>query len=375
MLGMTPDPRFVALLATCFLVPTMLLTLPAGLLADRMDRRRLLLWSQALSTLAAAGPAVAIRTHHMTPAVLLACSGALGAAVAIGAPAWTTLVPELLPRDKTSEAVTLGSIAFNIARVTGPALGGVLLASTGPEVTFVVNAVSFLAVFVVLLRYDEVRAASARKRPTSSAPLVLAFAEPFREAWRTPELRGAFLSQGVFGVSATMIMAILAAFAKHALGASASGYGALLSALGCGAIASGLLLTRVRARFGPRATVVGGMSLFGASVLFASRAARVDGALPFFLVSGLGWIACFSTLSATVQLVASATTKSRVTALYQLNFYVSGVIGATGGGAIAAHWGERTAVACGAVGCVAGALVAMRALAIGARSLAVEPAE
>jgi len=377
MLSMTPDPRFVAMLATCFLVPTMLLTLPAGYLADRADRRRVLLWSQALSALAAAGPAVAIRLHHMSPGVLLACSGALGAAVAIGSPAWTTLVPELLPRERTAETVTLGSIAFNIARVTGPALGGVLLAMAGAEVTFMVNAVSFLAVFWVLRQYEEVKVASAlpREHAAMSSSLVQAFAEPFYEAWRTPELRGAFVSSAVFGTSATLIMAILPAFAKHALGASASGYGALLSGLGAGAITSGLVLVRVRARLGPRMTVIAGMSLFGASVLFASRAAHVAGAVPFFLAGGLGWIACFTTLSATVQLVAREHTKSRVTALYQLVFYMAGTVGASFGGSIAARFGERTAVAVGGVGCVCAALVAVRALSIGAHVLAPEPAE
>ena len=378
MLSMSRDPRLVAALAACFLAPTLALTLPAGLLADRMDRRKLLLWSQALSALAAAGPAVAIRMHAMSPGVLLACSGALGAATALGAPAWTTLVPELLPRERTAETVTLGSIAFNIARVTGPALGGVLLAMAGAEVTFVANAVSFLAVFWVLWRYEEVKVASAHPHehdPSMDGSLVQAFAEPFREAWRTPELRGAFLASTVFGTSATLIMAILPAFAKHALGASATGYGALLSGLGAGAITSGLLLVRVRARLGPRMTVIAGMSVFGASVLFASRAARVAGALPFFLAGGLGWIACFTTLSATVQLVARAATKSRVTALYQLVFYMAGTVGASFGGSIAARFGERTAVAIGGVGCVCAALVAVRALSIGAHVLAPEPAE
>src|SRR5512140_480898 len=124
MLSMSRDPRLVAALAACFLGPTLLLTLPAGLLADRIDRRKLLLWSQALSALAAVGPAVAIRMHHMTPGVLLGCTAVLGAAVTLGAPSWSTLVPELLPRRQTADAVTLGSIAFNIARVLGPALGG-----------------------------------------------------------------------------------------------------------------------------------------------------------------------------------------------------------------------------------------------------------
>ncbi len=358
MLSMSRDPRLVALLTTCFLAPMLALTLPAGLLADRLDRRKLLLWSQGASALAAAGPALALRLHHMTPGVLLACTALLGAAGALGAPAWQTLVPELLPKALTVEAVTLGSIAFNLARVVGPALGGLLLAVAGAEVTFVLNAVSFLAVVWVIRRYDEVRRASELARPATPRRLAGALADPFRVVWQTPTLRAAFASSGAFAGAACVTMSILPAFAKHSLDATASGYGALLSALGCGAITSGLFLARVRARFGKRTTVSTGIATYGVATLFASRASHVLGAVPFFFVAGLGWIACLTTLSASVQTTAPIETKSRVTALYQLNFYAWGALGAVAGGVVAEHWSERAAVAMGAVVCLASAVVA-----------------
>jgi len=370
MLSMSRDPRLVALLTTCFLAPTLALTLPAGLLADRLDRRKLLLWSQGASAVAAAGPALALRLHHMTPGVLLACTALLGAAGALGAPAWQTLVPELLPKERTTEAITLGSIAFNLARVVGPALGGLLLAAAGAEITFVLNAVSFLAVLWVIARYDDVRRASELER-TSNHPapkLVGALADPFRVVWQTPTLRAAFASAGAFGLAACVIMSILPAFAKHSLGASASGYGALLSALGCGAITSGLFLARLRARFAKRTMVSLGIALFGAGAVLASRAAHVAGAVPFFFLAGLGWIACLTTLSASVQLSAPAWTKSSVTALYQLNFYAFGMLGAFAGGAIAEHWSERVAVAASGLMCLAASVVASRALHASSRA-------
>ena len=362
MLSMSRDPRLVAALSAFFLGPTLALTLPAGLLADRIDRRKLLLWSQALSALAAVGPAVAIRLHHMSPGVLLGCSAALGAAVTIGAPAWSTLVPELLPRRQTPEAVTLGSIAFNIARVVGPALGGFLLAATSPEATFVVNGVSFLAVYWVLHHYDEVKRASQLQRPETPSRLVAAFADPFREVWTTRVLRACFVTHGTFAVAATMVMAILPAFAKHSLGASATGYGALLSGLGAGAIVSGIFLSRVRSRLGNRMTASIGIATFGVTMLFASRAGSVHAAVPFFFVAGLGWIATFSTLTSTVQLTARTETKSRIMALSQLNFYGFATIGATAGGFIAEKWNERAAIGGGAVVALVVALVASRAL-------------
>jgi MFS family permease len=348
MLSMSRDPRLVALLATCFLGPMLALTLPAGMLADRHDRRTLLIFSQAASALAAAGPAVALRLHAMTPGVLLGCTALLGAAAALGGPAWQTLIPELLPRELTAEAITLNSIAFNIARVVGPAIGGVLLALAGPETTFVVNAVSFLAVVWVLGRYEEVKRASKRTGEPSSLSLLA----PLLEVRRTPVLRSAFLSAASFAAAASVVMAILPAYAKHALATSASGYGALLSALGAGAITTGLFMTRVRASLGKRRTVAGGILAFGSSMLCAARAESVTAAVACFFVAGLGWIACLTTLSSTVQLEAPKLTKSRVTALYQLNFYGFATLGASLGGAIAERWSERTAFAVGACGCL-----------------------
>jgi MFS family permease len=352
MLSMSRDPRLVALLTTCFLAPMLALTLPAGVLADRHDRRTLLLWSQGASALAAVGPAVALRLHAMTPVVLLVCTGLLGAAGALGEPAWKTLVPELLPRELTAEAITLGSIAFNLARVVGPALGGVLLAMSGAETTFIVNALSFVAVLWVLARHDEVKLASRRTGSRASLSLV----EPLREVWHTPLLRTAFMTVGAFAATGCSLMAILPAFAKHALGASASGYGVLLSALGAGAITSGVFLSRLRARLGKRRTVALGVLAFGVATLLASLAPGVASAAACFYIGGLGWIACFTTLAATVQLTASKHAKSRVTALYQLNFYAWAAVGASLGGVIAKHSGERAAVLAASVGSLVTAL-------------------
>jgi predicted MFS family arabinose efflux permease len=175
-------------------------------------------------------------------------------------------------------------------------------------------------------------------------------------------LRGAFIASSAFAMSASIIMGILPAFAKHSLEATPSGYGALLSALGVGAIASGVSLKRVRARFGFRATVAAGIAIFGAAIFVASRAAHVVGAAPCFFIAGLGWIACLSSLSATVQLTASDESKSRVTALYQLTFYASATVGAAFGGSFAERFGERAAVALGGIAAVLAAPIALRAV-------------
>jgi predicted MFS family arabinose efflux permease len=175
-------------------------------------------------------------------------------------------------------------------------------------------------------------------------------------------LRGVFITHGTFAIAASLVMSILPAFAKHSLGASATGYGALLSGLGAGAITSGVFLSRIRARLGNRATASFGIATFGGAMLFASRATTVQSAVTFFFIAGLGWIATFSTLTSTVQLTASSETKSRVMAMSQLNFYSNATIGAALGGVIANRWGESSAILAGAIAALATALVASRAL-------------
>jgi len=217
-------------------------------------------------------------------------------------------------------------------------------------------------VFWVLHRYEEVKRASELQRPDTPSRLVAAFADPFREVWTTPVLRGCFVTHGTFAIAASMVMAILPAFAKHQLGASATGYGTLLSGLGAGAIVSGLFLARTRSRFGNRATASFGIATFGGSMLFASRAPSVAYAVPWFFIAGLGWIATFSTLTSTVQLTARTETKSRIMALSQLNFYGFATVGAAIGGSIAEKWTERAAVGGGALVALGVAIVASRAL-------------
>src|SRR5205823_4910922 len=153
--SMNASPFMVAMLTTAFTVPCIALALPSGLLADRMDRRRILVWSQAAMALSAMLLAIATWLGFVSPIVLLAESALLGIATSVTSPPWQSLVPELAGRRHMTEAITLNSIAFNIARATGPALGGLILGLWGPAWAFALNAVSFLCVVWVLVRYDE----------------------------------------------------------------------------------------------------------------------------------------------------------------------------------------------------------------------------
>ena len=157
MTSLSSSPLMVALIQTASSLPILLLALPAGALADIVDRRRLLLFSQGWMLVAAALLGALTIAHLTTPWSLLALSLALGAGSAMNAPAWQAIVPELVPRQELTPAISLGSISFNLSRAVGPALGGLVVAWAGVGATFLLNAASFLAVMAVLYEWDRPR--------------------------------------------------------------------------------------------------------------------------------------------------------------------------------------------------------------------------
>ena len=142
-------------------LPFFLLALPAGALADVIDRRRLLLAAQGWMLVAAAALAAVTAAGVVTPWLLLGFTFALGLGFALNAPAWQAVVPELVPRAEVAAAVALNGVSMNASRAVGPALGGVLVAAAGPEAAFLLNALSFVAVLWVLFRWDRPAAAGA----------------------------------------------------------------------------------------------------------------------------------------------------------------------------------------------------------------------
>ena len=184
----------VALIQTATSLPVFLLSLPAGALSDVMNRRKLLLFTQMWMFVAATALALATWLNFMTPALLLALTFLLGLGAALNGPAWEAIVPELVPRQQLSAAVSLSSVAFNIARAVGPAIGGMLIAASGVAATFAVNAASFIDVMIVLYRWKSAE-------PKSALP-----AERFWGAIRAGVIRGRFATS--IPMSGTSPMAV-----------------------------------------------------------------------------------------------------------------------------------------------------------------------
>src|SRR5262245_57766462 len=230
MTSLTPSPLMVALVQAATTLPVFLLAIPAGALADVIDRRRLLLAAQGWMLAAAASVAAVTAAGVVTPWLLLALTFALGLGFALNAPAWQAVVPEVVPRAEVPAAVALHGVSMNASRAVGPALGGVLVAAAGPEAAFLLNALSFLVVVWVLFRWDRPAAAGA----LPAERLVGAMRAGVRYVRHAPAFRAVLVRAAAFVSGAAGLWALLPAVARDHADWGPAAYGVMLGSLGRG---------------------------------------------------------------------------------------------------------------------------------------------
>jgi MFS family permease len=343
MLELTGSAFLVSLVTSFLLLPRLLLTLPAGALADVVDRRTLLLAGNLVAAASVATMAVVSGLGLMTPGLLLGLTLLLGSGTAISMPAFQTLVPDLVPRPLLPQAITLNSGAFNVARAVGPAIGGALVAAGLAAASFGLNAVSFLLVCGVLLTLprDQVEHVVGSRRH-----LLRATAVGVRYARFTPSILRLLAVTAGFTLTAASVQALLAPAAVD-LGLGGTGFGVLWGTFGVGALVGIGTRERARIRLGSR-MVPASIATFGVGGIVFGLAPNGVVAAIGLAVGGLAWVWTLITLNATVQLLAPGWVRSRVVSIYAL---VVGVqpIGAVISGVIA-EWtsaGFAIAVATG----------------------------
>lgn len=335
MTTLAPTPFVVALMQTAETAPTFLLALPAGALADIIDRRRLLLFSQAWMLVAAVGLAVSTLVGVVTPSVLLLLTFGLGLGAAMNAPAWQAIVPELVPRKELTSAVSLNSVAFNIARAVGPALGGIIVAAAGPWAVFLLNSLSFVGVILVLYRWrrEKVESISPTER------VMGAMRAGLRYARHAPALKSVLVRTGVFALCASALWAMMPLVARTALKLNALQYGVLLGCLGAGAVAGVLAIAWARRNVSTNLLVLVGTVVFSiatAALGYLTNYALLCVAL---LAGGVAWMTTMSSFNVSVQTVVPEWVRARALALYLLVFFGSLAVGAAVWGALAERLG------------------------------------
>jgi len=315
MTTLTPSAVLVALIQTATTLPVLLVGLPAGALADMVDRRRLLLVSQSWMLLAAAALSLLTLANLTTPVTLLMLTFALGLGGAINSPAWQAIVPELVPRRQLSHAVALNGAGFNLARAVGPALGGLLVAAAGPGPVFMLNAVSFLATIIVLFRWRRT------PRPPSGLPserLFGATAAGLRYVRVSPRLLALLARSAIFVTCASALWALLPVVARQRLGLDSSGYGVLLACLGLGAVAGAFSLPRLRSLVRQDVLVAAMTLVFGLTTIALGWLDVLPVLMVALALAGLAWLTIMSSLNVAVQTTAPAWVSARVLGAYLL---------------------------------------------------------
>jgi predicted MFS family arabinose efflux permease len=298
-------------------------------------------------------------TGHITPAALLAGVAVLGLGMALGAPAWASLVPDLVPLELVAEAVALNAVAFNLARAVGPAIGGIVLARFGATTSFLLNAASFCVVMVALMTYRTPPEAPRRSSP-SVRPMASAFAEPWRVIVHDADIRPTFVAMFLFTLGASVFYALTPAFGKETLGASPLAYGVMIGAMGGGAVLGASVMKRLRGRMSPRVLVASSMLTFATFIALLSRVSSVPVAMALLVPAGAGWLGSFSSLQALVQVWTPDRTRARVLALYQMLHLAGWAAASSAGGLLAERVGIRAAIVTGATICAGAALTTWR---------------
>jgi MFS family permease len=340
MTRLSASSLLVAMVQVATTLPVCLLAIPAGAMADILDRRRLLLAAQGWQLLAAAALAAFAFTGQVNPAVLLAGTFLIGVGAAITSPAWQAVTGELVPPEQVPAAVGLNGFSLNAARAVGPAVGGWVVAAMGTGAAFLLNAISFLAVLVVVARWRSERRTSA----LPAEQLVGAMRVGVRYVRHSPEVRAVLVRALAFVAGASGLWALLPAVVATDPTLGPGDYGTLLGCLGAGALVGVFLLSWLRSIMGD------GFLLTVAAAVFAV-AAGVVALVPVFLVwcavlvpAGVAWICALTLANSTVQAVIPKWVRGRVLSVYLLVFFGGMAAGSFGWGALGDAVGPITAL-------------------------------
>ncbi|HEY3535028.1 MAG TPA: MFS transporter [Pedococcus sp.] len=361
VLTLTDSPVAVGVVTACQFVPTLLIGLPAGLLADRFPKRHLLLLTQLAMGLTAAALAVLALTGQVRVWHVFVLAAVLGFVAAVDNPVRQSFVSEVVAGRHLPNAISLVSCTFQIGAMAGPVVGGLLMGTVGAGWAFAVNATTFAApvVALLLMRGTPSRASVRARRRASVADGRRApgIREGLSYALRTSTVLWPVVMVGAFGFFTISLPVTLAAFAKDEFHSGATGLGLLNGVVAVGALGGALTTARRSKPLRLRTVGLAGAAL--ASAMLVAAAAPTQTAFMVLLVAvGAANLGFLTSAQSLVQLAAIDHLRGRVVGIYMLVFIGSGAVGGPVVGWLAEAFGARTAlVASGAVPAVVTVLV------------------
>ncbi|HET9408372.1 MAG TPA: MFS transporter [Candidatus Sulfotelmatobacter sp.] len=346
MTQLSASPLMVSLVQAAAAIPVFLVVLPAGALADMVDRRRMLIFTQSWMVLAAAALGVLTLVNAVTPWILLTFTFLLGIGAVMNDPAWQAITPELVSSERHASAVALNSAGFNVARAIGPAIGGIVVAAAGSGWSFLLNAASFFGVIFFLYRWKR-----APHEPLASSKIGDAIGEGFRHVRNAPQVRSVLIRTGAFSIGATSLLALLPVICQPH---GAQGYGFLLTCFGLGALAGAAVLPRLRVHYSVDGLVAGATIVFAGMTFAAGQVHEFNVLCLVLFTAGAAWIGILACFNVVAQTMCPAKMRARALSMYLLVLQGGMALGSAVWGELASRQGVPTALAWSALAMVAG---------------------
>ena len=338
MTELTRSHLLIAMVQASVTLPIMVFGVFAGAIADNFDRRRVMIAAQLGMLIASALLAVLTYEQLIGPLSLLAITFAVGIGTALNSPAWQASVRAQVGREDLPQAISLNTLAFNMARSLGPALGGLVISASGVAAAFALNTVSFIAMIWVLARWRPEAPAPVRQPMLPSIRTGLAFcfsAGPIRKLL----LRGFCVGLGIAGYQA-----LIPGVVRDQLSGSEFDYGVLLAAFGLGSIAAALVVAPARRRWGTERVVGFGSVSYVMALAVLPFLSSVTAALPLAVIAGTGWVTCLTTLNVAMQFRSPEQILGRCLSIYSAVTFGGMALGAWIWGTVADHWSLAVAL-------------------------------
>ena len=312
MTDLTDSHLLVALVQASIVIPVLFIGVFAGVLADNYDRRKVMLGANLGMAAVSAVLAALAWLEVVAPWSLLLMTLLIGCGFALNGPAWQASVRLQVPHEDLPQAISLNSIAFNMARSVGPAIGGVLLSLSGPKLAFTVNALSYTLMIAVLLRWRP--RATGRRDKHAVFPAIGA---ALRFCANSSPIRRVLARGFAFGLGATAYQALIPLVVREQVGGNETDFGLVLGAFGVGSVLTALWIGPARRRLGPETIVSGAMAVSALSLAGLAWSASVPQAMAASLFAGGGQVAALTSLNVSMQLRSPEEILGRCLAIFQ----------------------------------------------------------
>nr|WP_243853558.1 MFS transporter [Sphingopyxis panaciterrae] len=328
MTELTSSHLFIAAVQASATVPILLLGVFAGAIADNFDRRAVMLAAQGFMLIASALLTATTWAGALTPMALLTFTLAVGCGTALNSPAWQASVRLQVGHADLPQAIALNTIAFNLARSVGPALGGLLISLTGPTAAFALNAISYVALIIVLLRWHP------EITPPTRTPMLSAIMIGIRFCAASSPVRRVLMRGFAFGLGAAGFQALLPSLVRDRLHGTELTFGLCLGAFGIGSIFCALWIGNARRRWGSDRVLGVAAIAFAAAMVPVALTQNLYVVIAAAFVAGGAWVTTFTTLNVAMQIRSPEDILGRCLSIYQavtfgalaLGAYIMGLV-------------------------------------------------